>query len=64
MTTQLSVCKNVENYDVHKNYFPFSYPEKEASLWSNSGPTAASNYSELPKRCYLVLCLPVYAYYM
>lgn len=32
MTTQLSVCKNVENYDVHKNYFPFSYPEKEASL--------------------------------
>lgn len=38
--------------------------KKPPCLWSNSGPTAASNYSELPKRCYLVLCLPVYILYV
>lgn len=41
-----------------------TWRKKPHCLWSISGPTAASNYSELPKLCYLVLCLPVYTYYM
>lgn len=32
MTTRLYLCKNVENNNVHKNIFSFSYKKQKASV--------------------------------